>query len=451
MILKHRVSRLLFAALFAVVFLPVAAQHPLPPPVTEIPAMEALVSERATAVARREFVLAEKDKIKRARFDGPTNLVAWPEAFWSAYIVGLDDEQRGQLFGMLRRELVEMSDKPVDYQRALLNAVYTLLPGQHRGIVASPMRSVKTEREFAMAAYAINQNSLIQARRTSARELMQVQFPDWHNDPVLTVLDHEMQFPWVKHVETRPALADLFAHPFQPGVPVVFSLQRVDRHQPGIVIVREASGRFHRTQEGTVFNVPQLALSRTNLPGTITYGNPPQGVYTIRGMGRATNPLVGPTPYLWSKLPQEATVAEFLHDEEMDPATPWTEEIYEQMLPASWHDYFPMREAWYAGRAGRSEIIAHGSTLDPDLFADRAHYPLTPTDGSLSTIELWDLKDGSLVYSDQLTLLKAFESSGGPNGYLVVVELDAQEKPVSITNVIADILKAEEKLASAAQ
>jgi hypothetical protein len=143
-------------------------------------------------------------------------------------------------------------------------------------------------------------------------------------------------------------------------------------------------------------------------------------------------------------------MAEFLHDDELDAETPWSDQVYLQMLPNSWIHYFPMREAWFAGLAGRSEMIVHGSTLDPEPYAAQPYYPLTPTAGCLSTIEMWNPEDGSLVYSDQLTLLRAFEAAGGPNGYLVLVELDATERPVTITNVIEDILEAERRLQTSA-
>ena len=45
--------------------------------------------------------------------------------------------------------------------------------------------------------------------------------------------------------------------------------------QAGLAIVRDADGRFVRNVDGSLFNVAQYALARTNLPGTITNGNTP--------------------------------------------------------------------------------------------------------------------------------------------------------------------------------
>ena len=76
--------------------------------------------------------------------------------------------------------------------------------------------------------------------------------------------------------------------------------------------MRGPDGRFVRREDGTIFQIAQLAMARTDLPGTITFGNSPQGVYTIRGTGLATNQHIGTVPYLWSRLPIEAPVAGIL-------------------------------------------------------------------------------------------------------------------------------------------
>ena len=129
----------------------------------------------------------------------------------------------------------------------------------------------------------------------------------------------------------------------------------------GLALVRAADGRFVRDAAGQLFGSPQLALARTGLPGTITNGNTPQGVFTIVGAGTATNPNIGPTPYLHSKLPIEATPAEFEHAEAA-PDAAWSEAVYESFLPASWRAFLPIKEAWLAGRAGRD--AAHSAQAE---------------------------------------------------------------------------------------
>ncbi|MDP1125432.1 hypothetical protein Q5O12_28335, partial [Klebsiella pneumoniae] len=78
----------------------------------------------------------------------------------------------------------------------------------------------------------------------------------------------------------------------------VYSLQRPGRDVMGLALVRGADGRFLREPDGRLYAQPQLARALTHLPGTLTNGNTPQGLYTLVGAGTATNPWIGPTPYL---------------------------------------------------------------------------------------------------------------------------------------------------------
>ena len=89
------------------------------------------------------------------------------------------------------------------------------------------------------------------------------------------------------------------------------------------------------------------------MPGTITNGNTPQGLFTIVGTVNATDIWIGPTPALESEVPKEASVADYEHGAATTPATDWTEDRYWSFFPASWRGYAPMREVWLAGLAGR--------------------------------------------------------------------------------------------------
>ena len=104
---------------------------------------------------------------------------------------------------------------------------------------------------------------------------------------------------------------------------------------------------------------------------------------------------------------------------------------YQNLLPLSWKKYQPMTEAFYAGKIGRTEIIAHGTTIDPEYFKDKPYYPLTPTLGCLCAKELWNVTTGKLLVSEQFNLYSAFLSTPGNKGYLIVVNLDDQQKAVT--------------------
>jgi len=107
------------------------------------------------------------------------------------------------------------------------------------------------------------------------------------------------------------------------------------------------------------------------------------------------------------------------------------ERIYRSYFPDNWQNWNGLMEAYDAGRIGRSEIIAHGSTIDPEWFKDETYYPLSPTLGCLSGLELWNKQTGRIDRSDQLDLVNCFIETKGTKGYLMVINLDDKKMPVS--------------------
>lgn len=326
-------------------------------------------------------------------------------------------------------------------QRAWLTGAYTLYPTNAAPLLWPLLPSLNRPREYAIAAYTLlkAQPELAAALRAQT----QAQFPSWQDEPRLRALVHAL----APKAPAQPALTDLLAAPLRPGLPVVFSLQRASRTQLGLAVVRGPDGRFVREADGRLFHVRQLALARSGLPGTITLGNTPQGLFTVRGAGTATNPWIGPTPYLHAKLPIEASVAEFLHAEAAtELGSPWSEALYESFLPPAWARWEPFKEAWLAGRAGRDEILMHGNTLNPAYYQGAAFVPAVPSAGCLVAAEFWDAADGRLLRSDQLRLAQAFTRSGAEHGYLVVVNLeDDAARAVDLDEVLPVLLEAEQK------
>ena len=347
-------------------------------------------------------------------------------------------------------------EKSPAYQRGLLSAAHTMFAKDVAALIPELLPKIKTPREFAIGAYTLLLASDTSQQRAWLAELMRVNFPDWANEARLQALNHRLTVDPRDDLSRRPPLVDLLAAPIVTGYPVVFSFQRHDRERMGMALVRGADGRFVRNADGSFFNIAQLAMARTNLPGTITNGNTPQGILVIRGTGTATNRWIGPTPYLESMLPVEAPLALFnrpqLRDVQLDAdadarfATSkraWTEAQYVRFLPLSWRNYFPMKESFLAGHAGRDEILAHGNTVNSAYYRGENFYPSPPTAGCLVAMEYWSKDDGTLVHSDQLALVKAFVSGGLDVGYLVVVELDDQARPVVMADVIEAVVAAE--------
>jgi hypothetical protein len=338
---------------------------------------------------------------------------------------------------LLLEALPTLGQRDAEYQRALLTAAHTLYPAESAPLLWPLLPQLTASKPFAIAAY-----TLLQADPGAVPRLVDLvprQFSGWADDARLTALMLRLR----PSAAEQPPLPDLLSAPLRPGFAVVYSLQRPGRQQMGLALVRGADGRFVRDASGQLFTSPQLALARTGLPGTITNGNTPQGLFTIVGAGTATNANIGPTPYLHSKLPIEATVAEFEHAD-TEPAAAWSEAVYESFLPASWRGWAPIKETWLAGRAGRDDIIIHGTTVNPAYYAGTSYFPGTPQQGCLVSSESWDPATGRLLASRQLTLAQAYAAASAREdlaGYLIVVELRG-EGPVTAVEASAAVLAA---------
>ena len=97
----------------------------------------------------------------------------------------------------------------------------------------------------------------------------------------------------------------------------------------------------------------------------------------------------------------------------------------------------PLYESFYAGKAGRTEIIAHGTTIDPSFYVGEKYYPQTPTMGCLCAKEIWSDEDGKRLESDQQKLVNALQIAGGAKGYCVVLEIDDAQKPISFDEILS--------------
>ena len=391
--------------------------------------------ERAAVAERAEKIRAALAS-PSATIEGDENSGA-PGALWAIAFLNAD---RAQGLSILQSALVDIDARPADFQRAVLSAAYTMYPRESALRLVALLDRIITPREFAIAAYSILKASSAPDTRSLLRAKLAARFPDWANEARLIALEHTLTTDAIAERASRPPLLDLLAAPLRRGLPVIFSFQRPDRRRVGLAMVRGIDGRFIRNTDGSYFNIAHLALALSNLPGTITNGNTPQGLFTIVGAGTATNPWIGPTPYLHSKIPKEATVAEFEH---ANVEGEWSEARYGSFLPASWRGYFPFKEAWLAGLAGRDDMLLHGTTINPEYYRDNPYYPGTPSAGCLVAMEYWSKSDGRLVHSDQLALAKAFMSGGIDQGYLVVVELEDRAMPVNLADVVLDVIAAE--------
>ncbi len=155
----------------------------------------------------------------------------------------------------------------------------------------------------------------------------------------------------------------------------------------------------------------------------------------MNGFDVSKSMAIGPTTNIQLLMPYETSPRLFLNDPSIQDSV-WIEDLYRRLLPDNLKDYLPLYESFFASKAGRTEIIAHGTTVNIDYYKSQVYYPFTPTEGCLCTKETWNPLNGKRVESDQQKLVNALKKTGGANGYCIVIEIDNQQKPVSLNDIL---------------
>lgn len=329
-----------------------------------------------------------------------------------------------------------------EFQRGLVEVAYTNWPDTFRKQVTELMKHTDSPKVFAICAEYLWRGGKYPGEKVAINALLKQKFGAMQDNPVLLMLKHRLG-------ETTdpplPPLSALFSEQFAPGLTVIYSFQRKDRDYPGLAIVRKPDGNFVKDSSGKIFAVPQLARSITDLPFYLTNGNTPQGIFRMSGFGISSSRFIGPTLNIQLSMPYEIPVDSFL----ISPApgdTSWDIASYKNLLPASWQQYAPIFQSYFAGECGRTAIIAHGTTIDQDYYKGQIYYPQTPSQGCLCAHEVWSPATGQRLESDQQKLDDAVRQAGNGIGYAVVIDLGDQKSPVKLEEVLPYILKAEKKL-----
>lgn len=350
----------------------------------------------------------------------------WEGAFNAMEIVnytsGLTEEKMGVAMDSL-------ANRSVDFQRTTLEAAYALYPGKFTAQAAKLMNTTGNAKIFAMCAVYLYQAS--PGTKDQIQAALQKSFGDSALvNPILLGLQRWINPEEISREQKASVLKQLISASFLKGQTVLYSFQRKDRNYPGMVMVRKKDGSFVKAGDD-YFHVPQLARGIANLPYFLTKGNTPQGLYRMFGFGVSLNQSIGPTANVQMGMPVELTKKNFFDN--VSDTSSWTIDDYAKLLPESLRQYKPLYETYLAGAAGRNEIIAHGSTINPEYYVGKTYYPLTPTEGCLATKEFWD---GKLVYSDQEKLVNALLAAGGAYGYVLVIEMEDQQRPVTLEDVL---------------
>jgi hypothetical protein len=350
------------------------------------------------------------------------NEYRYQSAFWAISQFLIADSN--VLLGF-RKSLDSYDSLEKETKRSFLEALYAVDPSGFEKEVWQKIQKENDPKLMAMGLLFLNRRSGNQYPVEKLMATARQKFPPDGKWPIMDALDG-----WMKDKPPPlPPLQDLLQFNKERGIKVIYSFQRHDRDQQGLAIIQYADGKLARDEQGKIISIRQLARSGSSLPYFITNGNTPQGIYSIQGIDTSYNNFIGPTPNLQLIMPNEYYWNAFFHSTS-DTTNAIT--AYRSLMPETWMYHVPMMESFTAGKLGRTEIIAHGTTIDPQYFSGKPYHPISPTLGCLCSRESWNTTTGHLIESEQFRLVDTFLKTTGNNGYLFVIDLDSQHRPVGL-------------------
>lgn len=349
----------------------------------------------------------------------------WNDALWSMELLQYKDDYTKQKLGIAWSKAAGLSDY---FQKNLLETTFALYKTEFKNQALQLMQQTKSVSIFIRCAEYVLRADPANGKAT-VTALIQRKFPG-NNSMGMQVLKSRIA---AKGKQPLPPLEDIFDSGFLPGQTVIYSLQRSSRNYAGLVIIRKPDGSFLKDSTGNYFHTTQLARALTNYPFYITNGNTPQGLLHFSGFDVSRLLYIGPTPNLQLQLPYEVTASAFFNDSNYID-TNWSSALYASLLPPTWKIYSGMYESFYAGAMGRTACIMHGTTIDPEFYKAETYYPQTPSLGCLCSYENWNA-DGYRTISNQQQIVNALNNMGSSNGYVVVIDIDNQQKTVGLSEV----------------
>jgi len=287
-------------------------------------------------------------------------------------------------------------------QWVLLEYLYTIYPGKYADLVKKNWNFLKTDKIKALALEYISVDKL----DTSFFQNDSFKGSNYYR---LFELQHQQK------ISTKLFTSNNFLnYSFLPNQTVLVSFQYADRNTPGYLMIRLSNGKWLSDANNKPYQFQQLARSITNMPYYLTNGNTPQGLYKLTGFDSSNNNWIGPTTNLQMLMPFEKDGKNNFFE------TQNVEQEYKVLL-GSLADNTNLWQSYEAGKIGRTEIIAHGTTIPIDFYKSTTYFPCTPSLGCLCSPEIWD-DNGKRIMSIQnewISLLK--QNQLNPN-YLLVIE-----------------------------
>jgi hypothetical protein len=358
----------------------------------------------------------------------------WQGAFWGMELIRYKSPWAT---ARISYAVEGIEKRSIGFQRALLELLHTNYQKTFAAKIFLLLNTTDNAKIFAMCAeYLLQADSSKSNTKKIAAIVLQKQ-EQFINSKQEIYLLHELAAAFTPQttVTKQELFAALFNKNILPGNTILYSIQRKNRNYPGIAVVRNADGNFVTNTDSSIFYVPQLARSITNLPGYLTNGNTPQGIFRMTGFDVSSSGFIGPTTNIQLVLPFETPVQNFLKNTSVTDSI-LTEETYKKLLPEKLRSHQSLLGSFYAGAIGRTEIIAHGTTINPAFYIGQPYYPQTPSLGCLCARETWSEKDGRRLESDQQKLVAALQKTSSINGYCIVIEIDDQQKAVSINEIL---------------
>ena len=380
---------------------------------------------------KRQTEIKEKLKSFAGKQPSKYNFKNWVKVLYQIETLYIDNFESEKIVGTVLENYKHIPTKLLYVGIETATAVFS---NKFTKIINEIFKTTNNADIFVIAANYLINNDFESRNYEFYLSEVEKRFKNWKNKPRLFLFHEYLLKSEQERLKKLPDLSALFSHKFLPGKTIIFSMFRKNRNYPGITIIRKPNGNFLRNRNGELFYVNQLGLSYANLPGYLSNGNTPKGIFSIVGWYITPTESIGPTPNILTRLPFEISVKEFFHNSLSEKK--WTKEIYMRLLPESWQNYLPIYETFYAGKAGRKLLIMHGSTDDLEYYVDKPYYPLTPTRGCLSTKEIWDKNTGTCFDSDQAKLMNAFFSTGVLEGFLVVLDIDDKAEPVELDDIL---------------
>ncbi|MCB9250330.1 MAG: hypothetical protein H6613_18155 [Ignavibacteriales bacterium] len=236
------------------------------------------------------------------------NYDKWNQAIKDAESIFFDEPI---IRNALQYVLNQKIDKNLKLQRTALEATFTLFENDFSESINNIYEISSDKISLAVAIQYLKRNNFNQRSSSFYINEIKNRFNDYYSDLLLTNLLYDLENPASKKFENYPNLADLFEHPFQKGKTIIYSIQRKNREFIGLTIIKKPDGTFVKNEDGTVFNIPQLAVSYSNLPAYIPNGNTPEGIYSIIGTYISPTETIGPTPNVLIRSPFEVSPSIF--------------------------------------------------------------------------------------------------------------------------------------------